>query len=187
MYNATMPPEVLVTGVADVRADVYHLGVLLYRMVNGDAFYRAQIPPTLADLQAAIQAGTFPDRNRFMPHVPLRLRRVIRKALMVDFAQRHATVSAVEGDLSGQAVQDDWVVSVPAANTTVWTASRPGAASLMVERAPRGTGRWNVSVWTNSPGGPHRARGRKELWRVGMTATQADAHLRGVFRSLSGA
>jgi eukaryotic-like serine/threonine-protein kinase len=57
MYQTTMPPDVLATGVADVRADVYHLGVLLYRMVNGDPFYKAQMPwsnATRADAARAL-------------------------------------------------------------------------------------------------------------------------------------
>lgn len=186
MYMWTMPPEVHTTAVADARADVYHVGVLLYRMVNGEPLYQAQLPALGPALVAATTAGRFPDRTRFLPHVPQRLRGVIRRALAIDPLQRHATANALEADLSAQPLTDNWLVAVPSPGVTTWTAQRAGAATMIVELAPDGSQTSKTSVWTES-GGARRARNRAAYWRNGLSATAADKHLRRVFRDLSGA
>ena len=43
----------------------------MYRAVNGDPFFNGQRPGSVAALRAAVTAGSFPDRNTFLPHVPL--------------------------------------------------------------------------------------------------------------------
>src|SRR5215469_13095346 len=69
LYMSAQPPETIATGVATMVADIYHVGLLMYRALNGDTFYTAQIPSDPALLRTKISKGKFPDRNRFMPHV----------------------------------------------------------------------------------------------------------------------
>ena len=73
MYQLAFPPETLQTSRATVQSDIYQAGLLLYRAVNGNPYYEAQVPP-LPDLPRKIIGGQFPNRDSFMPHVPRRLR-----------------------------------------------------------------------------------------------------------------
>ncbi len=84
LYIVQQPPETITTGVATTLADIYHAGLLLYRALNGDNFFSSQFPADVDVLRAKISSGKFPDRKRFMPHVPSRLRTLIRKALQVN-------------------------------------------------------------------------------------------------------
>src|SRR5271170_959461 len=81
LYMFSQPPETIKTGVATKVADIYHVGLLMYRALNGDAFYTSQLPADPALLRAGISKGKLPDRNQFMPHVPSRVRTLVRKVL----------------------------------------------------------------------------------------------------------
>lgn len=86
--------------------DVYQAGLTLYRMVNGNASFEEQWSEFIshgkiddAKLQKALQNGSFPDRNRYLPHVPNRLRNVIKTSLAVDPTNRYRTVREMMNDL----------------------------------------------------------------------------------------
>jgi serine/threonine protein kinase len=91
-------------------ADIYHAGLLMYRALNGDDFYASQIPADLAVLEAKISSGKFPDRKKFMPHVPARLRTLVRKALQVNPADRFQTATEMADALSRVSLALDWSV-----------------------------------------------------------------------------
>ena len=61
-----------------VQSDIWALGMTLYRLLHGKAWYEASPPPA-----ARIAAGGFARSLVWLPHVPARWRRVIR-ALMAD-------------------------------------------------------------------------------------------------------
>ncbi len=66
-YFHSMPPETLNYGVATIPSDVYQVGLLLYRAVNGDAFYGKQVVGKSDNkLIKEIESGTFP-RSREVP------------------------------------------------------------------------------------------------------------------------
>lgn len=82
------PPEARPTGRVDVGADLYGLGMVLWEMVNGRLPWESL---EFANVEARLQRGqrSVPDRMlEFEPHVPDRLRRVIRKAIQKDPAAR---------------------------------------------------------------------------------------------------
>ena len=108
LYINAQPPETISTGVATTVADIYHVGLLMYRALNGDSFYTAQIPADPTLLPARIASGKFPNRKRFMPHVPSRLRTLVRKALRVDPADRFQTATEMADALGRVDVNLDW-------------------------------------------------------------------------------
>ena len=82
-------PERLVSEAkADVRSDVYSLGVVLYEILTG------RLPFTdthAAQLLPKIQRGDFPAPRALAPDVPAALETVAMRALSRDPAQRHAS------------------------------------------------------------------------------------------------
>jgi eukaryotic-like serine/threonine-protein kinase len=183
MYRLAFPPETLLTSKATVQADVYQAGLLLYRMVNGNPFYEAQIPP-VADWSRQITGGKFPNRELFMPHVPRRLRTIIRKALEVDPADRYQSSTHMLDVLGKLRISLDWNVARLTGGTLQWRAPRQGKPDLVVELLPGSAGNWSVGVYTSSDS-CRRAKCPSQYARTFMKRKDADAYLKKVFAELT--
>jgi len=112
LYADAQPPETISTGVATQLADIYHTGLLMYRALNGDDFFKAQLPGDSLTLRNKIASGKIPDRTAFMPHVPSRLRTLVRKALRINPADRFQSATEMADALSRVYVALDWSISV---------------------------------------------------------------------------
>jgi eukaryotic-like serine/threonine-protein kinase len=183
LYMDAQPPETVRTGVATQLADIYHTGLLVYRALNGDAFFKAQLPGDPVSLRAKIASGKFPDRTTFMPHVPSRLRTLVRKALRVNPADRFQTAIEMADALSRVDLMLDWSVSARSSGGFHWRALRPGQCDLIVELVKSG-GTWDAETYTETKGEPRRAKCKKENWRTGLSLSEAYAHLKDVFERL---
>lgn len=181
MYIPAMPPEVIISRVAVVASDVYHAGLLLYRAANGDAFYKAQIPADRNVLARKIVSGKFPDRSLFLPHVPKRIRTIIRTSLKVDPAERYQTARELADALAKVRVPNDWRVNTSPVGAIEWRVDRPSQPTLAVKLDRSGIG-WSVAIHTDGPSGI-RAKNKND-WRTGITRSEADVHLKKVFQSL---
>ena len=174
MYGA--PPEALVGGVGTAESDVYQAGLTLYRMFNGNSMFDAQ-KPSAAQLLAEITSGRFPNRRRFMPHVPRGLCRVIRKALKVDPPDRYHSATEFRDALARVPIPLDWRTHIAPTGETTWQASRNGRADLEVRLLTSATpGRWDVEVHTVNRGS-RRRKGANTFWESGLTRLQAADHL----------
>lgn len=184
MYKFAFPPETLLTSVATVQSDVYQVGLLLYRAINGDPVYEQQVQPWQT-LREKILRGKFPDRNLFMPHVPKHLRTVIRKALQVDPVDRYHSASEMSDALARVKVGLDWTVHLASCGKATWRASREGCPDVVVQRSSGGYGNFSVCVYT-ARGTELRAKCRHDFWREGLSPKEADDHLKKVFVELAG-
>jgi eukaryotic-like serine/threonine-protein kinase len=182
LYMIAQPPETINTGLATSVADIYHVGLMMYRAINGDSFYKAQYPGP-ATVMTKISRGKYPDRNRFMPHVPSRLRTLIRKALRVNPDDRFQTATEMADDLSRVDVVLDWSVEPVLLGGFRWRALRLGQCDLVVE-LKNAAGAWEVETFTEKKGEPRRSKGKKENWRSGLSLDDAYAHLEEVFERL---
>jgi serine/threonine protein kinase len=183
LYMDAQPPETISTGVATQLADIYHTGLLVYRALNGDTFFKSQLPPDSATLRAKIASGKFPDRKRFLPHIPPRLRTIVRKAISVSPADRFQSATEMADALSRVDLMLDWLVSTLPSGGFHWRALRPGQCDLIVELTENG-GTWDVQTFTETKGEPRRAKCKKENWRSGLSLKDASAHLKDVFETL---
>jgi eukaryotic-like serine/threonine-protein kinase len=183
LYFAAQPPETIKTGVATILADIYQVGLLLYRALNGDAFFASQIPANATLLETKISTGKFPDRHRFMPHVPQRIRTLVRKALRVDPAQRFQNAIEMADALSRVSLALGWSVKPINGGGFTWRASRLGHADLVVALFKQSS-EWEVQAFTEKSGEPSRAKGKSENWRSGLSLQDAYAHLRDVFERI---
>lgn len=183
MYRLAFPPETLLTSRATVQADVYQAGLLLYRMVNGNPFYEAQIP-AIADWNGQITRGKFPNRELFMPHVPRRLRTIIRRALAVNPADRYQSATDMLDVLGKVRVSLDWNVIRLTGGTLRWRAQRQGKPDLLVELSSDVAGAWSVGVYTSSDSCT-RAKCPSQYAGTFKKRKDADAHLKKVFGELA--
>jgi eukaryotic-like serine/threonine-protein kinase len=123
LYAVHWPPEYLQHSLLSNVADIYQAGVTLYRMCNGNAWFRAQLQGhTVQSIQPLIVGGQFPDRKGFLPHIPKRLRRAIVKAMAADPDKRHQTALDLLNELALVNECLDWTyVSDPATGVQRWT------------------------------------------------------------------
>jgi len=110
IYPKQVPPEVFSTTQKTIHFDIYLAGLTIYRLLNGNAHYNSQF--NFATQQAyidSIVAGSFPNRNSYLPHVPLKLQRIVNKALSVNIADRHQNVLELINELSSIDENLDWL------------------------------------------------------------------------------
>ena len=181
LYWSCVPPEAY-RGTVTLLADVYQAGLLLYRAVNGEADWNAQVAASAAKIDDLIKRGRFPNRKRFLPHVPDRLRRVIRKALSIDPKGRFQSATEFADDLGQVAPPLNWRCSPAGSGTMSWRADRAGQPALIVELLPNAAS-WDVQLFTD--GSTRRAKDKATVWRSNLTLDDAERHLREVFKSLS--
>jgi serine/threonine protein kinase len=186
MYKWTMPPEVLTSHVATLESDIYQLGVLLYRSINGDHLYTAQKSSIASDreLQHRIQRGRFPDHRVFLPHVPKRLRSIIRKAIRIAPAERYRSAIELAAALGRLPLPLDWETTSLGAGAFRWRAVRSGRTDLVVELNRDPTTGWQSAVWTVN-GQDCRKRNLAGYWKRNLSYENACEHLTEVFAELS--
>ncbi|MEG4010648.1 MULTISPECIES: serine/threonine-protein kinase [unclassified Microcoleus] len=103
IYSGHFVPEALDEDLHLTRqTDIYQVGLTLYRMCNGNADFERQLQVFASDdeFQAAILSQTFPDRRSFLPHIPEKMRKTIKKCLEVSPENRHASVIDIINDLA---------------------------------------------------------------------------------------
>jgi eukaryotic-like serine/threonine-protein kinase len=97
--NLYRPPEARPAGRVDIRADLYGIGMTLYEMLNGRLRWEEL---DLAVVEDRLQRGlrAVPDgRLQFEPHIPERLRRVVRKAVNRHHADRYSAAEVFIAEL----------------------------------------------------------------------------------------
>lgn len=132
-YGKMIPPEALTTDHFNRTFDIYQIGLTLYRMCNGNEHFYSQFakygPPNNFDRDAFrydLRNARFPDRKAFAPHIPAALRKVIKRCLEVNPADRYKSAIEVANAMAGiDGSCLDWhLVSHP--DKRVWTKSENG-------------------------------------------------------------
>jgi serine/threonine protein kinase len=184
MYCRAMPPETLVSGVGSLLGDIYQLGLLLYRAVNGDALYEDQFTGIdWNSMNRLIVSGKLPDRNRFLPHVPRRIRSIIRKALKLNPAERYQSAEEFSKAIARVPAGLDWNTTIQLNGETSWYAVRRGKSDLEVQLTNTAKG-WDIRVFTVN-GASRRAIGGASFNRSGLRREAAMKYLNEVFAQLA--
>ena len=157
-YRRHIPPEWLVSGRVSRQADVSQAGMTLYRMSAGAREFERQVVQhdVDADHQAtAIAAGAFPERGRFLEHVPNALRTAIGIALETDVAKRYGTVLDLANALGRVNESLDWVYQEGASwGAGSWSESGQGSGRLVSLTQTGGV--WDVHACRVSSTGRQR-------------------------------
>ena len=182
MYGTMVPPEAFTNRRRGTfESDVYQVGLTLWRACNGKQLYETQLTKHGGQLRQKIIEGRFPQRDLYLPHIPDRLRRAIRKALRVEPAERFPSARDFANAISGVDVAYDWrVLQLPEGEYT-WLGAKEGAAALKVTLT-KDNGAWNVSLYTRSS--PTDRRTRTAMWRRGLSRKKAMTYLRQLFATL---
>jgi len=110
-YAPHAPPEWNRSSKKVTRAaDIYQAGLTLYRMCAGESEFvrQAEAHDVGSDEGVSIRSGAFPDRDRFLAHVPNRLRRIVSTALDLNPAQRFSNVLEMMNELALVDESLDW-------------------------------------------------------------------------------
>lgn len=121
IYPKQVPPETFTSTQKTLHFDIYLSGLTIYRLLNGNNHYNNQLTyATKQDYIQAIITGNFPNRNSYLPHIPLKLQRVVNKALSINIADRHQSVLELINELNAIDENLDWVYSKNN-NIETWT------------------------------------------------------------------
>lgn len=180
LYPDGIPPEYYSSGIGDVRSDIYHAGLTLYRAVNGNPYFFAQKPAGERERRTRTLAGTFPRRDKFLPHVPKGLRTIIRTALSVDPAQRYRSAADMSNALAKLDVPLDWQTKELKNGEFTWNCRRGKKPGLIVRLIANGP-KWDVTTCTDGS----IERKKSGLCIGGASHGNALGHLKSVFEQLA--
>jgi serine/threonine protein kinase len=107
LYRKHVPPEALAASQFTPAFDIYQAGLCLYRMCNGEQIFEQQLSEYASPqgfdedrFLSDVQSGLFPSRSLFLEHIPMKLKRIITKSLMVDPGERYASIMDLINDIS---------------------------------------------------------------------------------------
>jgi serine/threonine protein kinase len=105
-----MPPERAASPIVAKTTDIYQAGMTLYRMCVGNEELNRQFA-AYSSKQALIDAitcGEFPNRNRRLAHVPVRLHKIVKTAMAENPTKRYQTVLELMNALAQVDEALDW-------------------------------------------------------------------------------
>lgn len=110
-YGKQLPPETFKSSEKTIHFDIYLAGLTIYRLVNGESHFEQQLAifKSQDEYIEAVKNGNFPDRTTYLPHIPLKLQRIINRALSVNIEDRHKSVLELINDLSDIDENLDWI------------------------------------------------------------------------------
>ncbi|CAM3073040.1 serine/threonine protein kinase [Corallococcus sp. ZKHCc1 1396] len=144
LYDKLYTPEYMTKSNAlSMTADIYQVGLTLYRMCNGEDDFKAQFATYTGDTwMDAIIDGNFPERSKFLPHIPKRLRKVIKKSLSIKPDDRFKTALDISNELSQVDENLDWVYTPTTTGGGTWQ-YRLDSTVFNVTLKQQGAG-WNI-------------------------------------------
>lgn len=182
IYGFHFPPEVFSGGASTVMSDIYQVGLTIYRMVNCDDVLQRQWAWVFArnpmPIREAAAKGLFPCRDYFLPHVPVKLKSAIKKAMAYSPKDRYASSFEFSQALGAVTQLLDWRCSLDAGDHVVFESNSKGSLEI-------------VEIYRD--GQDYRTRGTKTVsgsprnqkkWTTGVhkTRQKAEDALRRVFR-----
>lgn len=151
-YLTHVAPEVFSEGNSSTLSDLYALGVTAYRLINGDGFL-----PQMGDvgeLQDAILAGEYPERDHYRPYVPAKLRRIINKCMAVDAEERYQSASAFRRQLESLEIRCNWTWRRIKTGVQYRSYARGARVTVKVKEHP--SGRFTIETNRSVKGGEAR-------------------------------
>jgi serine/threonine protein kinase len=122
------PPELFSQPLHNLKFDIYQAGLTLYRLCNGDTIFFDQLRNAFiskgvgsdANFIASITRERFPDRARYLAHIPRSLQSIINRSIKSNPNDRYSSVLEMLNDLSKIDSANDWEYS-KTGNIERWT------------------------------------------------------------------
>lgn len=139
-YRYHLPPESAHTRDFNNSADIYQVGLTLYRLLAGLDSLENQRRAFRngAEFAGALRSETYPDLSQLPRHVPKKLKTIIKKCLKFDPDTRYQSVIDLLNSLSS--IVDtglDWRFST-VGNTQRWESISSDGTTLLVEVSDNG-------------------------------------------------
>ncbi len=128
-----------------VKSDVWALGMTVYRLLHGKAWYNAQPIPHFV-----IRNGSFAKSLKWLPHVPKGWRRLLRKMMNDDTTARHQNVAQVLQAIASLPTVPTWETTVTPAQVR-WTRTK-GARRITVEWDRHSARKHEWKAWSEPAG-----------------------------------
>jgi serine/threonine-protein kinase len=125
-YLDHISPEVWNGSGTSVRSDIWALGMTIYRLLHGLEWYSSSPAPRMV-----VRDGEFADTLRWLPHVPKRWRRVVRKMLRDDPTKRYQNTNQIVNALATLPVEPKWKCTVTALEVR-WERQTKGRRMIVV-------------------------------------------------------
>lgn len=157
-YSDHLAKEVHDTGQTSQRSDVWALGMTLYRLLHGKAWYDER--PGVTALM--VQAGGYAKRLRWLPHIPAEWQRFIRKAMHDDPRKRFRNSVEFRNGLARLPVIPDWTCTV-SSDALRWERQHRGKQQVVEWNRARGRRAWTAKSIDPTSGKTHTLRTSKSL------------------------
>jgi len=110
IYSKQVPPETFTSSDKTIHFDIYLAGLTIYRLLNGESHFNEQLAnfKSQTEYKNSISAGDFPNRAKYLPHIPLKLQRIVNKALSINIMDRHKNVLELINELCDIHENLDW-------------------------------------------------------------------------------
>jgi serine/threonine-protein kinase len=128
-YVPHCAPELMAGAPSSAHTDIWASGCTLYRLLTGRYPFSSV---------AESQAGLFEPAHHLNPQIPIRLHRVIERALSVNPADRFASAPAMIAPLAICGVRYSWERIPGRTNAWRWTDGPHGVIEVEIRPAKRG-------------------------------------------------
>lgn len=109
-YSDHIAPEVWNGSGTSVRSDIWALGMTIYRLLHGMDWYSRSPAPRMV-----VPNGGFLNTLRWLPYIPKKWRRVVRRMLQDDPRSRYQNAEQIVNALAGLPIEPRWKCKVTAA------------------------------------------------------------------------
>jgi serine/threonine protein kinase len=157
-YASNVAPEVFRDNRTSVASDIWALGMLIYRLLHGENFC-SEFENGLGDIVDVVTRGGFSRLLRWLPHVPDKWRRAVRRALRDEPNKRYRDPIQLAQAFQAQHIGIRWdCVWTP--ERVTWTREKVGRQITVVhESLSERRHRWEA-VSTGRQGGRRLTLGK---------------------------
>lgn len=112
-YVSHLAPEVFGTtgtpGITSAKTDIWALGMTVFRLLHGHGFYQDNFGLlNAAHFEQRITAGGFGQSLPWLPHIPDKWKRFVRKAMQDDSSQRFQSAHEMSQALASLPIEPRW-------------------------------------------------------------------------------
>lgn len=128
-----------------IKSDIWALGMTVYRLLHGKAWYEAQQTP-----KYVIRDGSFAKSLKWLPHVPKGWRSLLRKMMNDDTTSRYQSAAQVLRSIANLSTFPTWETTVTPAQVR-WTRTK-GARRIIVEWDRHSARKHEWKAWSEPTG-----------------------------------
>ena len=113
-YRKHIAPEAFQRTEKTLHYDIYLSGITLYRLLNGEKHFENQLSKyndNIESFKDDVMLGKFPNRKDYLAHIPMKLQKIVNKAIDIDISNRYNNVLELMNDLGDIDENLDWVYS----------------------------------------------------------------------------